>query len=173
MNFIAGFILMIFGNERDISFYYLTKIYSLKSKIFNLAFEEIYINEFNLLKKYFDLFNKKLNQFFPKILEVLKKIDIIEYIWVGKWFQLLFLTNFSFDLILKFWDIILAKGLDYMVGISLAICELLYPRIVKCEDIVSFNEVINNGNVVLDKSEEKKLYKIILNDINTNKYNLL
>ena len=173
MNFIAGFILMFFGNERDISFYYLSKIFSLKSKIYNLAFEEIYINDFNLLKKYFELFNKKLNEFYPKILEVVKKIDIIEYIWVGKWFQLLFLTNFSFDLILKFWDIILAKGLDYMVGISLAICELLQQRIEKCEDIISFNEVIYNGNVELDKSDEKKLYKIIINDINNNKYNLL
>ena len=60
---------------------------------------------------------------------MLKNIDIIEYVWIGKWFQLLFLTNFTFELILKFWDIILAKGLDYMIGISLAICEVLQVKI--------------------------------------------
>ncbi len=173
MNFIGGFILMFFGNEREISFYYFTKIFCLKSKIYNLAFEEIFIHDFNLLNKYFSLFNEKLKQFFPKISEVLKNIDIIEYVWIGKWFQLLFLTNFTFELVLKFWDIILAKGLDYMIGISLAICEVLQEKIEKCEDIISFNEVIYNGKVELNKDEEKKLYKVILNDINTNKYNLL
>ena len=173
MNFIGGFILMFFGNEREISFYYFTKIFCLKSKIYNLAFEEIFIHDFNLLNKYFSLFNEKLKQFFPKISEVLKNIDIIEYVWIGKWFQLLFLTNFTFELVLKFWDIILAKGLDYMIGISLAICEVLQEKIEKCEDIISFNEVIYNGKVKLNKDEEKKLYKVILNDINTNKYNLL
>ena len=60
-----------------------------------------------------------------------------------------------------------------MVGISLAICELLQQRIEKCEDIISFNEVIYNGNVELDKSDEKKLYKIIINNINNNKYNII
>ena len=172
-NFFCGFILILFGNNLDFSFYYFLKIFSLKSKKFNLPFTEIYNNEFKLLKIYLEEFNLNLIKFFPEIYNNIKKIDIIEYCWVGKWIQLLFLTNFDYDLILKFWDIILAIGLDYIIGISLAIVEILKDKLIECKDLVDFNNVINNGKVELNDNEKKNLYKIIYSDIKNNKYKLI
>ena len=172
-NFFCGFVLILFGNNLDFSFYYFLKIFSLKSKKFNLPFTEIYNNDFKLLKIYLEEFNEKLKQFFPEIFKTIKKIEIIEYCWVGKWFQLLFLTNFDYDLILKFWDIIFAVGLDYIIGISLAVVEILKDKLIKCEDLTDFNNIINNGYVNFDDKEKKNLYKIIYNDIKKNKYELL
>ena len=172
-NFFCGFVLILFGNNLDFSFYYFLKIFSLKSKKFNLPFTEIYNNEFKLLKIYLEEFNEKLKNFFPEVFNMIKKIEIIDFCWIGKWIQLLFLTNFDYDLILKFWDIIFAVGLDYIIGISLAIIEILKDKLIKCEDISDFNNVINNGYVNFSDKEKKNLYKIIYSDIKKNKYQLL
>ena len=57
--------------------------------------------------------------------------------------------------------------------ICLAVIEILYAEIKKCEDIVDFNRVISNGSIKLNKNQKEKFYKIVFDDLKKNKYNLL
>lgn len=174
MNFICGFILMLCSNQRDVAFNIYIRLLSVRSKKFSLEYFHCFTNGFPLMNKYIEIFNSLLKEHMNKIYEkVVTNMEIVPHYWVGKWITLLFLIDVPFEVCIKFWDIILAYGLDYVVGISLAVCELKEKEILKCETIDEFNQVIHNGKIELKPKDLSKLYKIIFNDIKTNKYNLL
>lgn len=172
MNFLCGFILMLCGNKRDESFYFFSKILSLPSKKFSLCFEQCFFLGFTLLNKYVELFNELLQKNHQELYEKIISIGVIPEVWFGKWIMLLFLTNFEFEQCLKFWDIILSHGLDSLMCICLSVCDILKDKIMKCETIDQFNQVIHNGKVKLSPKEKGELYKLIYLNIKTNKYNL-
>ena len=172
MNFLCGFILMLCGNKKDESFYFFTKILSLPSKKFSLCFEQCFFLGFTLLKKYVELFNELLQKNHPELYERVTSIGVISEVWFGKWIMLLFVTNFEFEQCLKFWDIILAYGLDSLICICLSVCDILKEKIMKCETIDQFNQVIHNGKVKLSPKEKGELYKLVYSNIKSNKYDL-
>ena len=172
MNFICGFLLMLTGNSKEDAFYFFCKLFSLKSKKFNVCFEQCFFLGFDLLNKYIGLFNQLLQEQHKDIYDTIVSLGVVSELWFGKWIMLLFVTNFDFEMCLKFWDIILAYGLDYAVLISIDVCEVLKERILKCESIDQFNKVIHNGNVKMSPKEKGELFKLIYSDIKSNKYNL-
>lgn len=173
MNFICLYLMLLFGAEENISVYALLKLFSLKSKLYNINFEELYINDFCLLRKYMKLIHEKLDELYPGLNDHLEKIGVIDEIWYWKWIELCFLTSFDYDVVCKIFDIIFVYGVDSLVEICLAVIEILYEDIKKCEDLVDFNRVINNGSIKLNKNQKEKFYKIVFDDLKKNKYNLL
>ena len=173
MNFICCYIMLFFGADQDICLYVMIKLFSMKSKIYNLCFEELFINDFALLRKYMELFHKKIDEFYPELNSHLQDIGVIDEVWLWKWFELCYLNSVKYDVVTKFFDIIFAYGIDYIVGIALAVIELFLDGIKNSTDLVSFNKVINNGNIELNKKKKEQLFKIIIKDIDNNKYNLI
>ena len=173
MNFICLYLMLLFGGEEEISVYSMIKLFSLKSKLFNINFEELYINDFCLLRNYMKLIHEKLNELYPGFNEHLINIGVIDEIWIWKWIELCFLTSVGYDIVCKIFDILFVYGVDILVEISLAVIQLFYEDIKKCDDLVSFNRVINNGEIKLNKKLKEKFFKIIFDDLKTNKYNLI
>ena len=173
MNFICLYMMLLFGAEEEMSVYAMIKLFSLKSKLFNINFEEMYINDFCLLRKYMALLHKKIDELYPELNEHLKKIGVIDEIWFWKWIELCFLTSVGYDVVSKIFDIIFVYGIDTLVGICLAILEMFYEDIKKSNDLVDFNHIINNGNINLTKKKKEKFFKLIFDDLKKNKYNLL
>ena len=173
MNFICGFILMISGNERNEAFFLMSKLMSLKSKKFNICFEKCYVIGFELLENFIELFNDLLKTFLPKIYDKIKEIDIIPHCWFVKWVQIMFLTSFDNEMVVKFWDLIICFGIDFIVVIALCVCDLLKDKILKCNSLMDFNYVIDNGKVHLTNVEKGNLYELIYNEIRENKYKLI
>ena len=173
MNFICLYLMLLFGGEEEISVYSMIKLFSLKSKLYNINFEELYINDFCLLRNYMKLIHEKLNELYPGFNEHLINIGVIDEIWIWKWMELCFLTSVGYDIVCKIFDILFVYGVDILVEISLAVIQLFYEDIKKCDDLVSFNRVINNGEIKLNKKLKEKFLKIIFDDLKTNKYNLI
>ena len=173
MNFICLYLMLLFGAEEEISVYAMIKLFSLKSKIYNINFEELFINDFCLLRNYMKLIHEKIDELYPDFNNHLEKIGVIDEIWYWKWIELCFLTSVGYDVASKIIDIVFAYGVDSLVGICLAVIEIFYEDIKKCEDLVGFNQIINNGEIKMNKKQKEKFYKIVFNDIKTNKYNLL
>ena len=173
MNFICLYMMLLFGAEEEMSVYAMIKLFSLKSKLFNINFEEMYINDFCLLRKYMALLHEKIDELYPELNEHLKKIGVIDEIWFWKWIELCFLTSVGYDVVSKIFDIIFVYGIDTLVGICLAILEMFYEDIKKSNDLVDFNHIINNGNINLTKKKKEKFFKLIFDDLKKNKYNLL
>ena len=173
MNFMCCYIMLLFGANQEICLYVMIKLFSMKSKLYDLCFEELFINDFALLRKYMELFHKKIDEFYPELNSHLEKIGVIDEVWIWKWFELCYLTSVQYDVVTKIFDIIMIYGIDYIVGIGLAVVELFLEDIEKSSDLILFNNVIKNGNIELNKKKKEQLYKIIIKDINTNKYNLI
>ena len=173
MNFICLYMMLLFGAEEEMSVYAMIKLFSLKSKLYNINFEEMYINDFCLLRKYMALLHEKIDELYPELNEHLKKIGVIDEIWFWKWIELCFLTSVGYDVVSKIFDIIFVYGIDTLVGICLAVLEMFYEDIKKSNDLVDFNHIINNGNINLTKKKKEKFFKLIFDDLKKNKYNLL
>jgi hypothetical protein len=172
MNFICLYLMLLFGAEEEISLYAMIKLFSLKSKIFNIKFEELYMNNFTLLRNYLKLIHEKLNDKYPSFNEHLAKIEVIDEIWLWKWLDLCFLTCLGYDVVSKIFDIIFVYGVDSLVEICLAVIEIFHDDIIECEDLTEFNKVINNGIIPMDNKKKEKFFKIVFDDLKNNKYNL-
>ena len=173
MNFICLYLMLLFGAEEEMSVYAMIKLFSLKSKLYNINYEELYINDFCLLRKYMKLIHEKLDELYPGFSEHLERIGVIDEIWFWKWISLCFLTSFGYDVVFKIFDIIFVYGVDCLVGIVLAVIQIFYEDIKECEDLVGFNRVIDNGKIKMDKKQKEKFFKIVFDDLKNNKYNLL
>ena len=173
MNFICLYMMLLFGAEEEMSVYAMIKLFSLKSKLYNINFEEMYINDFCLLRKYMALLHEKIDELYPGLNEHLKRIGVIDEIWFWKWIELCFLTSVGYDVVSKIFDIIFVYGIDTLIGICLAVLEMFYEDIKKSNDLVDFNHIINNGNINLTKKKKEKFFKLIFDDLKKNKYNLL
>ena len=92
MNFICLYLMLLFGAEEEMSLYAMIKLFSLKSKIFNINFEELYMNDFCLLRNYLKLIHEKIDEKYPGFNEHLENIGVIDEIWLWKWLDLCFLT---------------------------------------------------------------------------------
>ena len=173
MNFICLYMMLLFGAEEEMSVYAMIKLFSIKSKLYNINFEELYINDFCLLRKYMVLIHEKIDQLYPGFNDHLKEIGVIDEIWYWKWIELCFLTSLGYDVVSKIFDIIFIYGVDALVGICLAVIQMFYEDIKKANDLVDFNLIINNGTIKLNKKQKEKFFKIIFNDLEKNKYNIL
>jgi len=159
MNFICLYLMLLFGAEEEISLYAMIKLFSLKSKIFNIKFEELYMNNFTLLRNYLKLIHEKLNDKYPSFNEHLAKIEVIDEIWLWKWLDLCFLTCLGYDVVSKIFDIIFVYGVDALVEICLAVIEIFHDDIIECEDLTEFNKVINNGIIPMDNKKKKNFLR--------------
>ena len=173
MNFICLYLMLLFGAEQEMSLYAMIKLFSLKSKLYNINFEELYVNDFCLLRKYMKLIHEKQNEFFPGLNEHLEKIGVIDEIWYWKWIIICFLTSFQYDIVSKIFDILFVYGIDSIVGICLAVVEIFYEDIKESDSLNSFNNIFRSGNIKMNKRQKEKFYKIVYNDLKNNKYNLL
>ncbi len=173
MNFICLYLMLLFGAEEEMSVYAMIKLFSLKSKKYNINFEELYVNDFCLLRNYMKLLHEKIDELYPDFSKHLENIGVIDEIWFWKWIELCFLTSVGYDVVSKIFDIVIAYGVDSLVGICLAVIEMFYDDIKKCEDLMGFNQIINNGDIKMDKKKKEKFYKIVFDDLKNNKYNLI
>ena len=172
MNFICLYLMLLFGSEEEISLYAMIKLFSLKSKLFNINFEELYVNDFSLLRKYLKLIHEKINEKYPGFNEHLDNIGVIDEIWMWKWIDLCFLTCLGYDMVSKIFDIIFVYGVDSLVELCLAVIEIFYEDIKECDDLISFNKVISNGTIIMSNSKKEKFFKIVFDDLKNNKYKL-
>ena len=148
------------------------KLFSLKSKIYNIKFEELYTNDFYLLRNYIKLIHEKLAEKYPGFNEHLEKIGVIDEIWFWKWLDLCFLTCMGYDMVCKIFDIMFVYGVDSLVEFCLAVIEIFYEDIKECDDLISFNKIISNGTIPMDNKKKEKFFKIVFDDLKNNKYNL-
>jgi hypothetical protein len=75
-------------------------------------------------------------------------------------------------MVIKFFDIVLVKGLDSMIIIALCFCDLMKDKIVKCTNMTQFNKIIKNGVVTISEGEKLNLYINIFKEFQTKKFQI-
>ena len=85
--------------------------------------------------------------------------------WIGKWFQTLFALQFPFEELSCIWDILLVKGFDYIIYISLAIIDIFEKKLLKLEDT---SEILNFFENMINPKETIPIKKIQFEEYNYN-----
>ena len=150
MNFIAGFLLKI-TNFNEIKTFYIFK--NILSDIKGY-FEE----EFPLLKENMNLFDIYFHELNPKLYKHFKNNELYNELWVGKWFQALFTISLPYEELCHIWDILLIKGFNYIIFISLAMVEALEEHLLELNDssdIYAYLENALNPNETLSTKKEE------------------
>jgi hypothetical protein len=164
MNFIVGYLLKVTNFDEVRTFYIFKNI------LFDIKgyFEE----GFPLLKKNNNLFNKYFKELHPKLHKHFLKNEILNDFWVGKWFQTLFTLCVQFEELNIIWDILLIKGFDFIIYISLSIADFIEKDILELKDssdiIAFFDKVLNpQVNVSVNKNYFETIdnYIIPINEV--------
>ena len=160
MNFIVGYLLRMTGFDEVKTFYIFKNIlYDIK------GYFEVGLP---LLKKNNNLFNKNFKELYPKLFKYFQKHEIINEFWVGKWFQTLFTLSLPFDELNVVWDVLLIRGFDFIVYLSLAIAEFIEKDILEIKessDIVAFFDKVLNPPESTLVSTNKNFFEEIDNYI--------
>ena len=126
MNFIVGFILTVTNFDEIKSYYILKNIFPEIKGYFETGFP--------LLKKNINLFYKLFCKLYPKLNSHFAKHDVYAQFWVGRWLQTLFILSLPFDELCFIWDLLLIKGFNFAIYISLAIVYYLEKYLMKLDD---------------------------------------
>ena len=164
INFIVGFILRITNFDEIKSYYFIKYIFPEIKGYFEQGFP--------LLKKNVNLFYKFFSKCYPNLEAHFTKNDIFAQFWVGKWFQTLFTLSLPFDELCYIWDLLLIKGFNFCIFLSLAIVHYLEKYLVKLNDssdILSYlknslNPEQNNSFNINDITDKNK-YIIPINKV--------
>jgi len=158
MNFIVGYLLKVTNFDEVRTFYIFKNI------LFDIKgyFEE----GFPLLRKNNNKFNKYFKELYPKLHKHFQENEILNEFWVGKWFQTLFTLCVQFDELNIIWDILLIKGFNFIIYISLAIIDFIEKDILALKDssdIIAFFDKVLKPQV--DISVNKNYFETIDNYI--------
>jgi hypothetical protein len=141
----------------------------MESNYFHKSFKFCYDENFSLLIHYVVLFKDLLLRYNKELYNHIINLDE-NFFWLMKWIQTLFVINFNFEFAIKCWDIIIAKGLDSIISISLSIIMFLEKQIFQCEEIEHFMNLINNLNYI-NVEDSVDLFNFIFQNIENNTWN--
>lgn len=96
-----------------------------------ILFIGLYEDGFPLNKLYCELFWILLEKKIPKLYEKLKKISMMDELWLFQWFITLFFYNFPMDFSRRIWDFIISKKEFAPVLVALGIIKTLKNEIME------------------------------------------
>ena len=120
-------------------------------------------DEFSLLFNYINKLKEKLHEKYPSLLNKLETANINEFLWFSKWLQTLFTYQFDLFISIRLWDIILVKGIDTIIDISLCIIGFYEEEINSHTEIEAIIREIEKIYKINDKT--MKMINHIINEI--------
>ena len=163
VNFIVGFLLK-FTNYNEVKTFYIIK--NIISDI-----KGYFEDDFPLLKKNMNIFDLYFQELYPNLYNHFKKCEVYNEFWVGKWFQTLFTLSLSFNEVCIIWDILIIKGFDFIIYISLALISFFEKELLDLEDSSDILAYLKNA--LNPKLNPKEMISINKNQFEEGKYNII
>ena len=123
INFIVAFILKVAKFNKIKAFHI--------SRLILKRIKGYFTKDFPLLRHNLVKFNEAFTTLIPKLYCHFKDNDVIDELWVGKWFQTLFTISLPFKEACLIWDVLLAYGMDFVIPIALSIIYINKKKIIK------------------------------------------
>ena len=181
MNHICQFLLEITNNNDNETFNIFSAIIS------KTSYEQIVIDEFKLMKKFFYVFDRLISIYLPDLFVINKSNNITACFYISPWFITLFTMRFQKNqtkLLLRIFDMFILDGWICIVRIGLVMLKYYQNDLVKMkyEELLQFliSELKDKydffGNYNYDKFmemyQEMKIPKGLINNIE-NEYALM
>ena len=181
MHHICQFLLEITNNKENDAFNIFSAIIS------KTSYEQIVIDDFKLMKKFFYVFDRLINIYLPDLFVINKSNNIGACFYISPWFITLFTMRFQKNqtkILLRIFDMFILDGWICIVRIGLIMLKYYQNDLVKMkyEELLQFliNELKDKydffGNYNYDKFmemyREMKIPKGLINNIE-NEYSLM
>ena len=139
MNFVAFYLLNI-SNRNEIDVFYL--MMSIFSHTFSNKFgmRGFFVEDFPLIFAFSNIFERKLNKFFPKVHKHIQDINLTSFSWISFWMQQIYILVFPNEDLFRIWDYFFVYGKNILIGLGLSIVELLQDKIVQIDDLYEMQE---------------------------------
>ena len=139
MNFVAFYLLNI-SNRNEIDVFYL--MMSIFSHTFSNKFgmRGFYIEEFPLLFAFSNIFDQKLNKFFPNVHKHIHEINLTSFSWISFWMQQIYILVFPNEDLFRIWDYFFVYGKNILISLGLAIVEIVQDKMVQIDDLYEMQE---------------------------------
>jgi hypothetical protein len=152
MNFIAAFLLII-SDFNEVETHCMMMFLFMFNKT-NLGIRGFFMNNFPLLGLYTYQFNHLLEKHFPALKYHFNELEIPNEMWISKWLQTLFTICLPLDVLIRLWDCIFAKGLDFLFNFSIALIRVFEPHLLKFKDISDISEYFKCLNPYLNNNSK-------------------
>ena len=151
MNFVAFYLLNI-SNRNEIDAFYL--MMSIFSHTFSNKFgmRGFFIEDFPLIFAFSNIFDKKLNKFFPKVHKHIQEINLSSFSWISFWMQQIYILVFPKEDLFRIWDYFFVYGKNILISLGLSIVDLVQDKIVQIDDLCEMQEffkLLNPKNNVI------------------------
>ena len=158
MNYITGVLLLASqGNEGE--------TYGMLECMFErLDLKRCYEANFPLVKELCTMFHEALETHYKSVARHLQEQDMNDHFWLVKWYLTLFSYSLSFHTVLRIWDAIFAKGIYYLVNVTLAIVSIFKKEILSkqlgeiLQSLPSLNEVPFDDDYLIESSLKFEFY---------------
>ena len=139
MNFVAFYLLNI-SNRNEIDVFYL--MMSIFSHTFSNKFgmRGFFIEDFPLIFVFSNIFEKKLNKFFPKVHKHIQDINLTSFSWISFWMQQIYILVFPNEDLFRIWDYFFVYGKNILISLGLSIVELLQDKMMQINDLYEMQQ---------------------------------
>lgn len=151
MNFLVAFLLLVSGGNELESFWAFITL-ARDHRFLMMGFFE---KGFPLLKFYIYMFYEMLESEMPTLHDHLKQQQVLDELWLLKWFFTIFLYSLPAKQVIRIWDFILAEGLFGLIKISLGLLKVVEKDMLQLDAIgidLLFNYLKNEGNTITNIS---------------------
>ena len=173
MNFICQFLLQVTNDEE--------KTFNIFSAILaKTKYGDLIHDDFNLMKKYFYVFERLINLYLPELFTLLKKNNVSPTYYISPWFITLFTHSFignQTKLILHIFDLFILDGWNCIIKIGIMLLKYYQNALVGMgfEELLHFlindlkekYDFFNNNNYekFLEMYQEIKIPKGLVSNI--------
>ena len=138
MNYIVGTALLVsIGNEEQ-TYSFFTKFYS------DFGVIGLFEKDFEKIREMLENFHYGVKKYDRKLSKHIRSIGLDDEMWVFKWFITLFTSSFQYQAVVRFWDAILAKDIEFLgniaVSVALALSEDIQTK--SLEQVLRMFEMI-------------------------------
>lgn len=158
MNFIAAFLLIV-SDFNEVDTLYMMMFLFMFNKS-NLGIRGFYIINFPLLSLYSYQFNHLFEKDFPVLKKHFEKLEIPNELWISKWFQTLFTICIPLDILIRLWDCIFVKGIEFLFNFALSLIKVLEKDLIKYNDISDICEYFKSMNPYNYNKNSSKCLKL-------------
>lgn len=145
MNYMASFMLLMTNNETEAFYMFLSMMNSTK-------YGDLFVNDLDMLKKYFYVFDRLMNILMPELCFYLKSNNITVAYFVSPWFITLFSNAYQWieakdnpRVLLKIWDLFLFSGWKSIIKVGIALIKHYESKLLKLNFEDLLNYLINDA----------------------------
>ena len=164
MNYVASFLISFINDEEEIFYLFISLIY-------NTNYGELFLNDFEKLKKYFYFFERLLQIYLPELYLYFMNSNINVSFFISSWFITIFTNSFTEQnygkkpkILMRIWDLLSIKGTKSFLTTAISLIKYYESKLLSLnfEKLLRYlitdiliSEFFNNDNF-------DKAFKIIM-----------